>query len=120
MPLFATEGHNDLHHCGLVVDNYDFCHGKSQRGEYFSFEKKKAVLRIYLYGAKTRPPTIDQPAGWPDAMIVSKIDVDLVSGTAIRSAKNSAQIFPSVRSCRNARAGFEVTIFRISSGETFG
>src|SRR5437879_3982233 len=46
MSLFAAESHDDLHHCGFVIDNYDFSHGKSQRGEYFSFEKKKAVLRI--------------------------------------------------------------------------
>src|SRR6266436_8272973 len=46
MSFFATESHDDFHHCGLVIDNYDFSHGKSQRGEYFSFEKKKAVLRI--------------------------------------------------------------------------
>src|SRR6266480_1011200 len=48
MSLFPTEGHDDLHHCGFVIDNYDFSHGKSQRGEYFTFEKKKAVLRISL------------------------------------------------------------------------
>jgi len=44
--LFPTESHDDFYHRGFVIDNYDFSHGKSQRGEYFSFEKKKAVLRI--------------------------------------------------------------------------
>src|ERR1700687_3066532 len=48
MPLFPTKSHDDFHHRGFVIDNYDFSHGKSQRGEYFIFEKKKAVLRILL------------------------------------------------------------------------
>src|SRR5436190_17004134 len=48
MSLFPTERDDDFDHCGLVIDNYDFSHGKSQRGEYFNFEKKKAVLRIWL------------------------------------------------------------------------
>src|SRR5437763_3007732 len=52
MSLFPAEGHDDLHHCGFVIDNYDFSHGKSQRGEYFSFEKKKAILRISLVRPK--------------------------------------------------------------------
>src|SRR5256885_9165751 len=52
MSLFPTEGHDDFHHCGFVIDNYDFSHGKSQRGEYFTFEKKKAVLRICLVRPK--------------------------------------------------------------------
>src|SRR5207253_2184085 len=48
MALFPTESHDDFHHRGFVIDNYDFSHGKSQRGEYFNFEKKKAVLRNFL------------------------------------------------------------------------
>src|ERR1700736_1759471 len=58
MSFFATEGDDHLYHRRFVIDNYDLSHGKSQRGEYFSFEKKKAVLRITL----ARPP---EPAPQP-------------------------------------------------------
>src|SRR5947208_3268332 len=59
MTLFPTERDDDFHHRGFVIDNYDFSHGKSQRGEYFSFEKKKAILRICLVRPKLdrRAPT---------------------------------------------------------------
>jgi hypothetical protein len=40
--FFPTEGDDDFDHCGLVIDDYDFSH--SQRGEYFSFEKRKAEM----------------------------------------------------------------------------
>ena len=55
MPLFPTKSHDDFHHRGFVIDNYDFSHGKSQRGEYFNFEKKKAVLRICLFRPNSEP-----------------------------------------------------------------
>src|SRR6266480_2576880 len=55
MPLFPTKSHDDFHHRGFVIDYYDFSHGKSQRGEYFSFEKKKAVLRNLLVRPNSGP-----------------------------------------------------------------
>src|SRR3984893_13945061 len=60
MPLFPTESDDDFHHRGLVIDYYDFSHGKSQRGEYFSFEKKKAVLRNLLVRPNSGP--VRQPS----------------------------------------------------------
>src|SRR6476620_5193283 len=44
--LFPAKCHDDLDHCRLVIDDYDFSH--SQRGEYFSFEKKKEETRENL------------------------------------------------------------------------
>src|SRR5438094_5072245 len=44
--FFPTEGDDDFDHCGLVIDDYDFSH--SQRGEYFSFEKRKEKMRKKL------------------------------------------------------------------------
>ena len=38
--FFATEGHNDFYHCGLVIDNCDFSDGESQRGEYLRKRKR--------------------------------------------------------------------------------
>ena len=46
MPFFPTEGDDDFDHRGLVIDDYDFSH--SQRGEYFSFEKRKEEMRKNL------------------------------------------------------------------------
>ena len=44
--LFPTKGDDDFDHRGLVIDDYDFSH--SQRGEYFSFEKRKEEMREKL------------------------------------------------------------------------
>jgi hypothetical protein len=44
--FFPTKGDDDFDHRGLVIDDYDFSH--SQRGEYFSFEKKKEEMREKL------------------------------------------------------------------------
>jgi hypothetical protein len=41
--LFPAKCHDDFDHCRLVIDDYDL--GHSQRGEYFSFEKKKEETR---------------------------------------------------------------------------
>jgi len=41
--LFPAKCHDDFDHCRLVIDDYDLSH--SQRGEYFSFEKKKEETR---------------------------------------------------------------------------
>jgi hypothetical protein len=41
--LFPTKGDDDFDHRRLVIDNYDF--GHSQRGEYFSLEKRKEEIR---------------------------------------------------------------------------
>src|SRR5437588_2799463 len=46
--FFPTKGDDDFDHRGLVIDDYDFSH--SQRGEYFSFEKKKEEMREKLMG----------------------------------------------------------------------
>src|SRR5438552_96014 len=44
--FFPAKGHNDFDHCRLVIDDYDL--GHSQRGEYFTFEKKKEGIRKKL------------------------------------------------------------------------
>ena len=44
--LFPAKCHDDFDHCRLVIDDYDLSH--SQRGEYFSFEKKKEETRKNL------------------------------------------------------------------------
>src|SRR5206468_3128076 len=44
--FFPAKRDDDFDHRGLIIDNYDFCH--SQRGEYFSFEKKKGETRRKL------------------------------------------------------------------------
>src|SRR6266481_8838677 len=46
MTLFPAKCHDDFDHCRLVIDDYDLSH--SQRGEYFSFEKKKEETRENL------------------------------------------------------------------------
>ena len=46
--FFPTKGDDDFDHRGLVIDDYDLSH--SQRGEYFSFEKKKEEMREKLMG----------------------------------------------------------------------
>ena len=66
------------------------------------------------------PFTIDQLTGASHARICSKISVEPEQGTAIRSAPKPVRICPNAFSCRNARAGFTVTIRKISSGETRG
>ena len=43
VPFFPAKRHDDFHHRGLVIDNYDFSH--SQRGEYFRIEKRKEEMR---------------------------------------------------------------------------
>ena len=45
VPFFATKRHDDLYHCRLIVDDYDF--GHSQRGEYVNFEKMKEAGREF-------------------------------------------------------------------------
>src|SRR4029079_10604572 len=44
--FFPAKCHDDFDHCRLVIDDYDLSH--SQRGEYFSFEKKKEETRENL------------------------------------------------------------------------
>src|SRR6266567_967542 len=44
--FFPANGDDDFDHRRLVIDDYDF--GHSQRGEYFTFEKKKEGIRKKL------------------------------------------------------------------------
>src|SRR5882724_258762 len=44
--FFPAKGHDDFDHRRLVIDDYDL--GHSQRGEYFTFEKKKEETRKKL------------------------------------------------------------------------
>jgi hypothetical protein len=81
MALFPTESHND---------------GKSQRGEYFNFEKKKAVLRICLLGRilnltanhrPTHPPVETNDLVEHRCRSCSPLD-----GFAVASARNRDQV----------------------------
>src|SRR5207244_13370685 len=85
MALFPTKSHDDFHHRGFVIDNYDFSHGKSQRGEYFNFEKKKAILRISLvrpdFGpdrqSSTKPPVYRTERSHRTPMSVLRMELRL-------------------------------------------
>jgi hypothetical protein len=44
--FFPAKGDDDFDHRRLVIDDYDL--GHSQRGEYFTFEKKKEETRKKL------------------------------------------------------------------------
>jgi hypothetical protein len=112
--FFPTKGDDDFDHRRLVIDDYDFSH--SQRGEYFSFEKKKEKMRKKLRRQVISPWSMIHGTLPTKLRIVSKTLADFINGRAIISAKKLAQIFPSSSRRPKAQAGFIVTISKTFCG----
>jgi hypothetical protein len=112
--FFPTQSDDDFDHRGLVIDDYDFSH--SQRGEYFSFEKKKEEMRKKLRRQVISPWSMIHGTLPTKLRIVSKMLADFINGRAIISAKKLARIFPSSSGRSKAQAGFIVAISKTFCG----
>ena len=89
--FFPTQSDDDFDHRGLVIDDYDFSH--SQRGEYFSFEKKKEETRKNLRRQVISPWSMIHGTLPTKLRIVSKMLADFINGRAIISAKKLGGFF---------------------------